>query len=83
VLVNLTYIALRSTVANQLHGIDLEIEMAPLMKMRALFTLGVFILATIVSLKWPGLGIALICFCLLLYVRPDVPGVKPKGNLNQ
>lgn len=78
VLVNLTYIALRSAVAHQLHGIDLQIEMAPLMKMRALFTLGVFTLAAIVSLRWPGLGIALICFCLLLYVRPDVPGVIPK-----
>ena len=80
VLVNATYIALRWAVANQLRGIDLQMEMARLMKVRAFFTLGVFTLATILSLKWPWLGMALICFCLLLYVRPDVPGIKPKAN---
>src|SRR2546428_12404266 len=35
VLVNATYIALRWAVANQLRGIDLQIEMARLMKVRA------------------------------------------------
>ena len=78
VLVNATYIALRWAVANQLRGVDLQMEMARLMKVRAFFTLGVFTLATILSLKWPWVGMGLICFCLLLYVRPDLPAIKPK-----
>lgn len=79
-LVNVTYIALRKAVANQLRGVDLQMETAPLMQVRAFFTLGVFTLAAILSLWWPWVGMGLICFCLLLYVRPDVPGVRSKGN---
>jgi len=79
-LVNATYIALRYAVARQLRGIDLQMDMAPLMQVRAFFTLGVFTLAMIMSLKWPWIGMGLICFCLLLYVRPDVPGITPKRN---
>ncbi len=80
VLVNATYIALRWAVADQLRGIDLQMGMARMMRVRAFFTLGGFTLAMIISLKWPGIGMGLICFCLLLYVRPDAPGIKPKGN---
>lgn len=80
VLVNATYIALRRAVANQLRGIDLQMDMSRPMRVRAFFTLGVFTLATVLSLKWPWVGMGLICFCLLLYVRPDVPDRKQKGN---
>jgi len=80
VLVNATYIALRHAVARQLRGIDLQMDMALVMQVRAFFTLGIFTLAMIISLKRPWIGMGLICFCLLLYVRPDVPGIKPKGN---
>jgi len=79
-LVNASYIALRWAVAEQLRGSDLQMDMARPMQVRAFFTLGVFTLAMIASLKWPGVGIGLICFCLLLYVRPDVPGIKTKGE---
>jgi len=78
VLVNATYIALGWAVANQLRGVDLQMEMAPMMQVRAFFTLGLFTLASILSLKWPWVGMGLICFCLLLYVRPDVAGIRPK-----
>ena len=37
VLVNATYIALRWAVANQLRGVDLQMDMARLMKVRAFF----------------------------------------------
>jgi uncharacterized membrane protein len=80
VLVNATYVALRWAVADQLRGTDLQMDMAPMMKVRAFFTLGVFSIAMIISLKWPWVGMGLICFCLVLYVRPDVPGTKPKPN---
>jgi len=80
VLVNATYIALRWAVAEQLREMDLRMYMAPLMKVRAVFTLGVFTTAMILSLKWPGAGMGLICFCLILYVRTDVPDIKTKTN---
>lgn len=78
--VNATYIALRYAVARQLRGADLQMDMSLGMQVRAFFTLGVFTLATIISLKWPWAGMGLICFCLLLYVRPDLPGLRPKGH---
>jgi len=38
-------------------------------------TLGTFIVAMLVSLKSPSLGFVLICCALLLYLRPEPPGV--------
>jgi uncharacterized membrane protein len=78
VLVNATDIALRYAVVRQLRGTDHQMRMALRIKVRAFFTLGIFLLAMILSLKWPLIGMGLICFCLLLYVLPDVPGIKPK-----
>jgi hypothetical protein len=43
--------------------------------MRSLLTLGSFIFAMLVSLKVPLVGFGLICCGLLVYLRPEVPGV--------
>ena len=40
------------------------------------FSDGVFTLAGVVALWWPLLGMALICLCLIGYLRPDVPTLK-------
>jgi hypothetical protein len=42
-------------------------------KMRSLFTLGTFVVAMLVSLKFPSLGFALICCALLVYLWPEFP----------
>lgn len=49
-----------------------------LAKARSSLTLGTFILAMLVSLKFPPLGFALICFALLLYLSPELPGAGKK-----
>jgi hypothetical protein len=39
-------------------------------KIRSLFTLGTFVIAMLVALKFPSLGFGLICCALLVYLRP-------------
>jgi len=46
-----------------------------LAKARSSVTLATFIVAMLVSLKFPALGFGLICCALLLYLRPELPGV--------
>lgn len=47
-----------------------------MMRIRSLVTLGLFAVAAIVALKHPIGGMALICLCLLVYLRPEAPGVR-------
>ena len=47
--------------------------MRRLLRMRSFVTLGVFATAAVTALKWPVVGMALICLCLVGYLRPDVP----------
>jgi hypothetical protein len=53
--------------------------MRRLLRMRSFVTIGVFAAAAFVALKWPVVAMALICLCLVGYLRPDVPnpGVDP------
>jgi hypothetical protein len=44
--------------------------------MRSFITIGVFAAAAAVALKWPAAGMVLICMCLVVYLRPDVPTLK-------
>ena len=76
VLVNATYIALCWEVVDRPKVGDVPPRARRMMRIRSVFTLAVFALAAAVSLKYPLGGIALICFCLLLYVRPDPPLVE-------
>jgi uncharacterized membrane protein len=46
-----------------------------LAKTRSSVTLGIFVVAMLVSLKFPSLGFGLVCCALLLYLRPELPGV--------
>lgn len=41
-----------------------------------IITVGVFTMAGVAALWWPLLGMALICRCLIGYLRPDVPTLK-------
>jgi uncharacterized membrane protein len=43
-------------------------------KIRPLFTLGTFVIAMLVALKFPSLGFGLICCALLVYLRPEALG---------
>ena len=46
-----------------------------MMRMRSLATLAVFAAAALVAVKYPAGGMALICLCLMVYLRPEAPGV--------
>ena len=42
---------------------------------RSLLTLGMFVIAMLLSLKFPLLGFGLVCCVLLVYLQPEAPGV--------
>lgn len=46
--------------------------MRRMLRMRSVVTIGVFATAAAVALWWPVVGMALICLCLVGYLRPDV-----------
>jgi hypothetical protein len=53
--------------------------MRRLLQMRSFVTVGVFTAAAVLALRWPLIAMALICLCLVVYLRPDIPGaVQPE-----
>jgi uncharacterized membrane protein len=76
VLVNATYIALCWEAVDRPQIKDVPPRVRQMMHMRSMVTLGIFAAAAIVALKYPVGGMALICFCLVLYLWPQAPGVK-------
>ncbi|MGZ4585671.1 MAG: TMEM175 family protein [Mycobacterium sp.] len=76
VLVNITYLALCREVVDRPAHEDLTDRMRRLLRMRSFITVGVFTTAGVAALWWPLLGMALICLCLIGYLRPDVPTPK-------
>jgi uncharacterized membrane protein len=72
VLVNITYLALCWEVVDRPAHEDVTALMRRMLRMRSFVTVGVFALAAIVALRWPAAGMALICSCLVAYLRPDV-----------
>jgi hypothetical protein len=44
--------------------------------MRSFVTIGGIAATAVVALKWPVVAMVLICLCLIVYLRPDVPALK-------
>jgi uncharacterized membrane protein len=76
VLVNITYLALCFEVVDRPANDDLTQRMQRLLRMRSFVTIGGFVAAAVVALKWPVVAMMLICACLIVYLRPDIPAVK-------
>ena len=76
VLVNITYLALCTEVVDRPAHEDISHRLQRLLRMRSFITIGGFAAAAIVALRWPILGMTLICLCLIVYLRPDIPAVK-------
>ncbi len=72
VLVNVTYVALCFEVVDHPAHEDVPQRMRRMLRMRSVVTIGVFATAAVVALWWPVVGMALICLCLVGYLRPDV-----------
>jgi uncharacterized membrane protein len=75
-LVNLTYILLCWEIVDRPRVATMSPRRRRTMHIRALVTLGLFAAAAILALAYPIGGLALICFCLVLYLRPAAPGVE-------
>lgn len=73
VFVNITYLALCWESVDRASQTNISQRVRRLFRMRSFITIGLFTAAAVLALWWPVAGIALICLCLVLYVRPDVP----------
>ena len=73
VLVNATYLALCWEAVDQPSREGVSRRVRRLMRMRSFITIGVFVVAALIAVKWPVAGIVLICMCLIAYLRPDTP----------
>ena len=76
VLVNVTYLALCWEAVDRPSREDVSGRMRKLLRMRFFITLGVFVAAALVALKWPVAAMSLIVLCLVGYLRPDIPQRK-------
>jgi uncharacterized membrane protein len=76
VLVNVTYLALCWEAVDRPAHEDVSQRMRRLLRMRSFITIGVFAAAAVVALRWPVVGIAMICLCLVGYLRPEVLPAK-------
>jgi uncharacterized membrane protein len=76
VLVNATYLLLCAEAIDRPHRAAIPARERRMMRIRPLVTLALFTAAAIVALKYPIGGMGLICVCLLVYLRPEAPGVR-------
>jgi uncharacterized membrane protein len=74
-LVNATYI----TLIWELIGRTPVQEVAPkerkIMRLRSVITLCTFAAATVAALRFPLIGLGMCCCCLIVYLKPEAPGV--------
>ena len=74
VLVNLAYIPFEWHALASASVEEISARTQRFAKIRPLFTLGTFVIAMLVALKFPSLGFGLICCALLVYLRPEALG---------
>jgi uncharacterized membrane protein len=72
--VNVTYILLIWELIQPLADVPRKVRQN--MRYRAVATLCLFGIASIVALKFPYLGLGICCCCLVVYLRPDAPGAN-------
>jgi uncharacterized membrane protein len=76
VLVNATYLALCWEAVDRPGHEGVTARMRQMLRMRSFVTLGVFASAAFIALEWPAVAMALICVCLIGYLRPEVLAAK-------
>jgi len=72
-LVNATYVSLIRELVEPTSSDEAARNLRRRMLARALATLGVFALATVVALRFPLVALGLTSICLVAYLRPDPP----------
>jgi uncharacterized membrane protein len=78
--VNATYLLLWMEAIDRPQSNDLPAHARRMMRVRSFVTLGLFALAAAVALKYPIGGMALICLCLIVYLRPEAPNIKSRHD---
>jgi uncharacterized membrane protein len=78
VLVNSAYLAFAWEVLAQAEVQEtFSARMRQMTRARSFVTLGMFVVAAVVALKFPLWGFALVCCVLFAYLRPEAPGAHP------
>lgn len=75
-LVNVTYLLLIRETIGAKNTMDIPDKAVRLFHMRSVLTILIFGSAMVVALWHPYIGFVIICACLTLYVRPDVPFIR-------
>ena len=75
-LVNATYVALIWELIDEMPGEMMPPKVRKIMRARSLITLCCFALAAVVALKYPLAGLALCICCLVVYLKPEPPGLE-------
>lgn len=83
VLVNLAYLPFEYHALSDAEGAEISSRTRRIIKVRSLVTLATFVIAMIVSLKFPSLGFGLVCCALLFYLRPEPPGTLDEDAVSQ
>jgi TMEM175 potassium channel family protein len=81
-LVNTTYIALIWELIDRRSVDEVSPSVRKIMRFRSITTLCLFGLAAIIALKYPLVGLGICICCLIIYLKPEPPGVgrqKPQG----
>jgi uncharacterized membrane protein len=79
-LVNATYICLTWELIYRSPGIDVPSTVRRIMRFRSVTTLCLFGVAALVALKYPLAGLGICICCLILYLRPDPPGMRTRRS---
>jgi uncharacterized membrane protein len=74
VLVNVTYLMLCWEAVDRSAPEKVSPRVRSMMRMRSMTTLAVFAAAAVVALRYPIVGMAMICLCLVVYLSPGAPG---------
>jgi uncharacterized membrane protein len=80
VLVNITYVALCLEAVDRPAHERVPQRIRRLLQMRSFITIGVFAAAGLVAFAWPVVAMALICLCLITYLRPDIPRMNTRAD---
>ncbi len=75
-IVNATYIALIWEILERDPVQDISPKARRIIRFRSIVTLCTFAAAAVVALKYPVAGLGMCCCCLIVYLKPDAPGVE-------
>lgn len=73
-LVNATYVALLWDLVGRAPAGEVQPPERRIMRTRSIVTLATFAIAAGVALRFPVAGLAMCCCCLIVYLKPEVPG---------